>query len=137
MDFVLAIRRGNFIVCKISTIRDSDRRVQRRVQRVPQLRVEAGDIRRVLEGRCSDRPRLHGAELGVAGGSDAKATATAAGHGNSGGEIDAFYTLIMVDPDAPGMLRGEYWLHWIVVNIKGSHFQIGNLDDATEVAKKG
>ncbi|KAK7867287.1 hypothetical protein R5R35_002114 [Gryllus longicercus] len=47
---------------------------------------------------------------------------------------DAFYTLVMVDPDAPGMLRGEYWLHWIVVNIKGSHFQIGNLDDATEVA---
>ncbi|XP_076055545.1 protein D2-like [Oratosquilla oratoria] len=33
------------------------------------------------------------------------------------------YTLVMVDPDAPGHVKGKYWLHWIIANIPGEHLK--------------
>ncbi|XP_038070607.1 uncharacterized protein LOC119739666 isoform X2 [Patiria miniata] len=33
-------------------------------------------------------------------------------------EDNKYYTLVMVDPDAPASRGQAYWLHWLVINIK-------------------
>lgn len=44
------------------------------------------------------------------------------------GENDAFYTLIMIDPDAPMSIRPIFaeYRHWMVVNIPGRSVPRGN-----------
>lgn len=39
----------------------------------------------------------------------------------------AFYTLMMVDPDAPSRHnpKNREWLHWLVVNIPGGKVKMG------------
>lgn len=37
------------------------------------------------------------------------------------------YTLIVHDPDAPGHNKIRPWLHWIVNNIRGDNFNIGQI----------
>ncbi|XP_054259050.1 protein D2-like [Macrosteles quadrilineatus] len=43
------------------------------------------------------------------------------------------YTLLMVDPDAPGLTKDTYYLHWIVANIEGEDFKKGNLTNAKTI----
>ncbi|XP_046658907.1 OV-16 antigen-like [Homalodisca vitripennis] len=43
------------------------------------------------------------------------------------------YTLVMLDPDAPGRRRGQYYLHWIVANINGGDFKSGLLNGSTVI----
>ena len=40
---------------------------------------------------------------------------------------DGFYTLMMVDPDAPSRRNptNREWLHWLVVNIPGGNVKMG------------
>ncbi|XP_038070606.1 protein D2-like isoform X1 [Patiria miniata] len=40
-------------------------------------------------------------------------------------EDNKYYTLVMVDPDAPASRGQAYWLHWLVINIKGDNFASG------------
>ncbi|XP_067004204.1 protein D3-like [Anabrus simplex] len=50
-----------------------------------------------------------------------------------GADPDAYYTLLMIDPDVPFFKDGEYWLHWVVSNIPGHDLATGNLDASTEM----
>nr|CAD7585723.1 unnamed protein product [Timema genevievae] len=43
------------------------------------------------------------------------------------------YSLVMVDPDAPNHKEGQYWLHWIIANIKGSDLKDGNISSGDQV----
>uniref|UniRef100_A0A1B6M2D0 Phosphatidylethanolamine-binding protein n=1 Tax=Graphocephala atropunctata TaxID=36148 RepID=A0A1B6M2D0_9HEMI len=43
------------------------------------------------------------------------------------------YTLVMLDPDAPGRRQGQYYLHWILANIRGEDFKQGDLSKSTEI----
>ena len=42
-------------------------------------------------------------------------------------EPDSFYTLLMVDPDAPTRQSPKFkeWMHWMVVNIPGNNVSQG------------
>lgn len=35
-----------------------------------------------------------------------------------------FYTIIMLDPDAPNNNRGQFYLHWIVSNVPVNNLKI-------------
>ena len=35
-----------------------------------------------------------------------------------------------VDPDPPGYEKGQYWLHWLVSNVKGDDLAKGDLTKA-------
>ncbi|XP_063231698.1 protein D3-like [Bacillus rossius redtenbacheri] len=50
-----------------------------------------------------------------------------------GADPEKTYTLIMVDPDAPNHSEGQYWLHWIVANIKGADLRSGNIGSSHTV----
>lgn len=47
---------------------------------------------------------------------------------------DDYYTLMMVDPDAPSNENpvARYWLHWLVINIKGTDLRAGHIGDDYE-----
>ncbi|KAH3753630.1 hypothetical protein DPMN_188270 [Dreissena polymorpha] len=46
---------------------------------------------------------------------------------------DIKYTLIMIDPDAPGHSLQDltFWLHWAVTDVKGSHLRDGTVQGHT------
>ncbi|XP_071827635.1 protein D2-like [Apostichopus japonicus] len=43
--------------------------------------------------------------------------------------LNSYYTLIMADPDAPSHADpySRYWIHWLVMNVKGSDVADGNV----------
>ncbi|KAM4746708.1 phosphatidylethanolamine-binding protein 4 [Anableps anableps] len=50
----------------------------------------------------------------------------------SGAEKKKMYVLVMVDPDAPRRSQHPaYWRHWLVVNIKGSSLERGDIQGMT------
>ncbi|XP_071827636.1 protein D2-like [Apostichopus japonicus] len=51
-------------------------------------------------------------------------------------ETDGYYTLIMVDPDAPSRTNPtlRYILHWLITNLKGSDLQTGQHNTGDVIA---
>lgn len=44
-------------------------------------------------------------------------------------EPNTYYTLVKVDPDAPSRANPQYreWRHWIITNIPGNNYKLGNV----------
>jgi len=50
---------------------------------------------------------------------------------------NAYYTLLMIDLDAPSKISRVYspWLHWLVINIPGKDLKIGKINKGITIAE--